>query len=166
MIIRPETPADIETIEAITIAAFADCPHGDHTEQFIVRALRAAYALTLSLVAESEGRVVAHLAFSPVTIAGRYCDWFGLGPISVRPDLQKQGIGSALLREGLQRLQNNGAKGCLLVGDPNFYQRFGFQHDPNLTLEGVPPEVLLALPFNSTVPHGPVQFHPAFTATA
>jgi len=78
MIIRDEKKSDIEAISEITIAAFKNCPHGNHTEQFIISALRAANALAVSLVAEIEGRVVGHIAFSPVTISGRSCDWYGL----------------------------------------------------------------------------------------
>ena len=136
MIIRDETPSDIDVITKITVTAFADCPYGNHTEQFIIHALRAAGSLSVSLVAEIDGRVVGHIAFSPVMIAGQKCGWFGLGPISVRPDCQRQGIGTALIEEGTKRLRESGAKGCLLVGDPGYYERFGFRNLPELTLEG------------------------------
>ena len=166
MIIRDETPSDIEAITQITIAAFKDCPYGNHTEQFIITALRAAGALSLSLVAENDGRIVGHIAFSPITIDGRDVGWVGMGPVSVSPDCQKQGIGSALVREGLARLKAAGTAGCMLVGDPAWYTRFGFRNLPELTLEGVPPQTFLALPFAEDVPTGPVTFHNAFTATS
>jgi len=164
MIIRNEMKSDIEAIEEVTIAAFADCPYGNHTEQFIIRALRAAGALTVSLVAEIDGRVVGHIAFSPVMIGGRECDWYGVGPVSVLPAYQKQGIGQSLMREGLDRLKAAGAKGCMLVGDPGYYKRFGFRNIPDLILEGVPPENFLALPLGEERPHGAVVFHKAFGA--
>ena len=165
MVIRNETDSDIDAITEITIAAFADCAYGNHTEQFIVTALRAAGALSVSLVAEIDGRVVGHAAFSPVTIDGEPCDWYGLGPVSVVPELQRQGIGSALINEGLRLLKEAGGKGRVLVGDPNYYVRFGFRNVPELTLDGVPPEVFQALPLGDEAPRGAVVFHEAFFAT-
>jgi putative acetyltransferase len=164
MIIRKEKKSDFETISEITIAAFADCPYGNHTEQFIINALRAADALSVSLVAEVDRDVVGHIAFSPVTISGKSCGWFGLGPVSVRPDCQKRSIGKALVNEGLRLLKESGAKGCMLAGDPAYYERFGFRNIPELILEGVPEENFLALPFGQDKPGGAVVFHEAFTA--
>ena len=126
MIIRNETESDIEAIAEITKAAFATCPYGEHTEQFITNALRAAGALTVSLVAEIDRDVVGHVAFSPVTISDGSPDWYGLGPVSVLPQHQRQGIGTALIREGLSLLKARGGQGCVLVGEPAYYQRFGF----------------------------------------
>jgi len=165
MIIRDETPSDIDVIGKITAAAFADCPHGNHTEQFIIDALRAAGALSVSLVAEVDGRVVGHIAFSPVMISGENRGWFGVGPVSVRPDYQRRGIGTALIEEGMKRLRDSGAKGCLLVGDPGYYERFGFRHLVELILEGVPAENFLGLPFGEDRPAGIVEFHEGFGAT-
>jgi putative acetyltransferase len=164
MIIRNENKSDIEAISEITIAAFRDCPYGNHTEQFIINALRDAGALNVSLVAEIDGKVVGHIAFSPVTISGRSCDWYGLGPISVLPERQKQGIGKSLVNEGLRLLKASGAKGCMLVGDSIYYERFGFRNIPDLILEGVPPENFLALPFREDNTRGIVQFHEGFGA--
>ena len=164
MIIRNERPSDIEPISEVTIEAFKDHPYSRQTEQFIIKALRNANALTLSLVAEEDGRVVGHVAFSLVTIAGRHCDWYGLGPVSVLPKCQRRGIGKALIEEGLHRLRTSGAKGCVLVGDPGYYERFGFRNIPELTLEGVPREVFLALPFGEDVTRGTVVFHEGFSA--
>src|SRR5260370_325303 len=101
--LRHETPDDIAAIEAVTIAAFADAPHTSHTEQFIVRALRDASELTLSIVAEEHGQVVGHVALSPVTITNDHGHkakgWCGLGPISVLPQRQGHGIGSRLMEQ-------------------------------------------------------------------
>jgi len=165
MIIRTETPADIQAIRDVTVAAFRDHPIGNETEHFIVAALREAGALTLSLVAEIDGRIVGHIAFSPVEISDGTTDWYGLGPVSVLPELQRQGIGSALINEGLSMLKEMGGQGCALVGDPNYYRRFGFKSVPQLVHEGVPPEVFLVLPFGEDVPAGTVVFHEAFLAT-
>lgn len=165
MIVRDETVDDIEAITEVTVAAFDDHPISHQTEHFIVHALRAAGALTVSLVAEVDGRVVGHIAFSPVEISDGTADWYGMGPVSVLPELQRRGIGSALVNEGLSVLKRIGGQGCALVGDPNYYRRFGFRNYPELVHDGVPPEFFLVLPFGETVPHGTVTFHSAFGAT-
>lgn len=164
--IREEQPSDSETITLVTESAFANAPHRSGTEQFIIGALRAAGALTLSLVAESDGRVAGHVAFSPVTISDGSTDWYGLGPVSVSLEFQKQGIGTALISEGLSLLKSSGAKGCVLLGDPGYYNRFGFTSEPGLILEGFPPEYFLALPFDTSTAQGTVLFHPAFSIDA
>jgi putative acetyltransferase len=165
MIIRKETASDIEAITQVTIAAFRTLQISNQTEQFIIKALRAAGALTLSLVAEIDGRVVGHIAFSPVTISDGTKDWYGLGPVSVLPEYQKQGIGKSLINEGLSSLKELNGQGCALVGDPNYYKQFGFRNLPELVHEGIPQEVFLALPFNEKVPKGTVVFHEGFSAT-
>ena len=164
MIIRKETTSDIEAITQITIAAFRTVPISNHTEQFIIKALRAAGALTISLVAEIDGRVVGHVAFSPVIISDGTTGWYGLGPVSVLPDYQKQGIGKALINKGLSLLKDMGGEGCALVGDPNYYKRFGFKNYPELIHEGIPQEVFLVLPFTEKIPKGIVVFHEGFKA--
>lgn len=165
ILIRPESPADAQAITDLTVAAFETLAISSHTEQFIVQALRAAGALTLSLVAELDGRVVGHIAFSPVTMSDGSAHWYGLGPVSVLPAHQRQGIGGALIREGLARLQALGAKGCCLVGHPGYYPRFGFINPQGLAVEGVPPEAFFALRFDGPMPQGHVTFHAAFLAT-
>lgn len=138
LIIRNETASDIEAITDITKAAFENHPFSNNTEQFIINALRGANALTISLVAELEGKVVGHIAFSPVTFSDGSKNWYGLGPVSVEPDHQKQGIGTKLVKDGLDILKDTGAGGCVLVGDPNFYERLGFKSFDGLKHEGVP----------------------------
>ena len=162
MIIRPETPGDQDSIRDILIAAFANHPYSHQTEHLIVDALRADDALTVSLVAEVDGNVVGQIAFSPVTIDGKDFGWLGLGPVAVSPGLQRQGIGQALVNEGLKQIRGLRAKGCVLVGDPAFYRRFGFENNPALRMEGVPPEVLMCLPMGDKMPEGNVTLHPAF----
>ena len=163
--LRDERPGDEDAIAVVTRAAFEHHPHSRQTEAFIVAALRRAGALTLSLVAEVDGRLVGHVAFSPVAVSDGSAGWYGLGPVSVAPDLQRQGIGSALIREGLQRLRALGAQGCALVGEPAYYARFGFKADAALLLPGVPPEYFLSLPLGAARAGGTVVFHPAFEAT-
>jgi putative acetyltransferase len=164
IIIRNENESDIDAISEITKAAFENLSISNHTEQFIINALRDANALTISLVAEAEKKVVGHIAFSPVTISDGSPGWYGLGPISVVPELQKQGIGKSLMREGLSLLKTLGAKGCVLVGDPGYYERFGFRSLPDLFIDGVPPQYFLALPFEESKTSGTVVFHEGFSA--
>ena len=164
IIIRSETPADVDAIAEVTVAAFKDLAISNQTEQFIIAALRAAGALTVSLVAQVDGRVVGHIAFSPVTISDGCPNWYGLGPVSVLPEYQRRGIGTALMREGLSRLKGLNARGCCVVGHPEYYKRFGFRNMPGLVLEGVPPEVFFALPFDGRTPQGTVEFHEGFKA--
>ena len=167
ILIRSEQLEDIEVISKVTYAAFLG-KFSDHpTEHLIVGGLRDAGMLTLSLVAEVDGKIVGHVAFSPVTINDKSADWYGLGPISVIPELQKQGIGSKLIREGLSLLKERGAKGCVLEGSPKYYQRFGFKSYPGLTYHGSPaPEFFMALLFYDEVPIGKVEYHKAFYVSA
>ena len=91
-------------------------------------------------------------------------DWYRLGPVSVHPDFQRQGIGKALIQEGLSRLKNLKAKGCCLVGHPQYYRQFGFNNVEGLVHEGVPQEVFFALSFDGNMPQGNVMFHEGFRA--
>jgi putative acetyltransferase len=162
--IRPETQMDGDAIDAVTIAAFLNAPHAGHTEQFIVRALRRAGALTVSLVAEVDGAIVGHVAASPVTISDGSAGWFGIGPVSVQPDHQGQGVGSKLMRSALDALREGGAEGCVVVGDPAYYGRFDFRADPRLVLPGLPAEYFQAIWFAPSSASGVVAYHEAFDA--
>lgn len=165
LLIREEHQTDIAAIAEVTVAAFKTLAISGHTEHFIVDALRAAGALTVSLVAEVDDRLVGHLALSPVTIVAATAQWYGLGPISVLPEMQQQGIGKALIEAGLACLRQLGAGGCCLVGHPGYYRRFGFVNVDGLGLTGVPPEVFFALSFDGSMPKGEVVFHSGFQAT-
>lgn len=164
IVIRNEIESDIQAISEITKVAFESLPISNHTEQFIINALRNANALTISLVAVAGKKVVGHIAFSPVTISDGSPGWYGLGPISVLPELQKQGIGKSLIREGFSLLKSLGAKGCVLEGDPGYYERFGFGSPPDLVIDGVPQENVLVLPFEESKARGVVVFHEGFNA--
>jgi putative acetyltransferase len=165
VLIRDESASDIPAIRETTELAFHNAAHTCGREHLLVDALRNANALTLSLVAvAASGAVVGHVAVSPVTVGGAAGGWFGFGPLSVLPQLQKQGIGSCLVKTALDRLRAQGARGCVLVGDPAYYVRFGFKSDPLLVMPGVPPEVVLSLRFQSGSDGGDTAFHPAFLA--
>ncbi|TDF82662.1 GNAT family N-acetyltransferase [Pseudomonas sp. H9] len=162
--IRNEQPEDIKRIAALTAAAFEHEEHSSHTEHHIVDALRRAGQLTVSLVAVEQGEIVGHVAISPVTVSSGASGWYGLGPISVWPDHQGQGIGSALMNAALAQLQGQGAEGCVVLGEPGYYGRFGFQAQSGLVLPGVPQEYFQALSFGGDIPAGTVHYHEAFNA--
>ncbi|HEY0969374.1 MAG TPA: N-acetyltransferase [Gemmatimonadales bacterium] len=98
-------------------------------------------------------------------MGGEDVGWVGLGPVSVRPDRQGEGVGAALIREGLTVLRARGSDGCVVVGNPRYYLRFGFGHDPDLSFEGVPPEYFMRLVFKGRAPSGPVTYQPEFHET-
>jgi putative acetyltransferase len=163
--IRAEQPTDCEAIDAVTAAAFLNAPYSDHTEQFIVKGLRKAGELSISLVAELDGVVIGHVAVSPVTIADGSTGWFGLGPISVLPEYQGRGIGSQLMKTALDALRHMGAAGCVVLGEPAYYGRFGFRVEPRLVFPAAPAEYFQAISFGPPVPRGIVAYHRAFGAT-
>ncbi|CUW42993.1 acetyltransferase [Brucella vulpis] len=164
MHIRKERPQDAAEIRQVTETAFRPVAYSNQKEGEIVDVLRAAKALTLSLVAEEDGQVLGHIAFSPVLIDGAEKGWYGLGPVSVLPARQGEGIGGKLIREGLAQLCGAGARGCVLLGDPGYYRRFGFKADARLKLPGVPPEYFQCLAFGPDMPQGDVAYHVAFDA--
>lgn len=162
--VRNEAPSDADAIEAVTAAAFLNAPHTSNTEQFIINELRRAGQLTVSLVAEEESRIVGHVAISPVTISDGSHGWYGLGPISVAPERQNRGIGTQLMERALEELCKLGAAGCVVLGDPKYYQRFGFKAEPAIVLPSVPPEYFQAVRFRGEIPAGTVSYHEAFNA--
>lgn len=164
--IRTETSADVEQIHSVTELAFQNAPHTDHTEQFIVQALRKSDALTISLVAEADGEIIGHVAISPVRISDGAAHWFGLGPMSVLPAYQGQGqgVGSQLMKQALANLEAKGASGCVVLGDPHYYGRFGFKVVEGLVFPGVPAEYFQAVSFGVAFPQGEVTYHDAFSA--
>lgn len=160
--IRKEIPSDIELINSLTAEAFQNAEHTDHTEQFIISNLRNSGALSISLVAETTTQIVGHVALSPVMISDYSKDWYGLGPISVSPTKQGKGIGSKLMREAIIELKNLNANGCVLLGDPNYYCRFGFKPIEGLILPDVPPKYFQAILIQGTYPKGVVTYHESF----
>jgi putative acetyltransferase len=162
VLIRDERDADVTAIREVVRAAFAGVAQSNQKEHLLVDRLRESAALAVSLVAEIEGRVVGHVAFSPVTIAGHFCAWYGLAPLSVLPSYQRTGIGSRLVIAGLESLCALHAQGCVLLGEPEYYARFGFVARVNLLLENVTPEYFLARSLSGGYPRGKVAYHPVF----
>jgi predicted N-acetyltransferase YhbS len=162
MRIREERAGDEAAIAALTEAAFRDAPHTDGTEHALPAKLREAGELTVSLIAEAGGQVIGHVAFSPVTISDGSQGWYGLGPVSVIPSHQGQGIGAALIREGLARLRQADAQGCVVLGEPAYYSRFGFACDLQLAFPGPPAEYFQRLIFEGPPPCGIVRYAESF----
>ena len=162
VIVRFERRADAEAIRAVTEAAFAGAEHSDGTEADIPERLREAGALRLSLVAEWDGEVVGHAAFSPAHVGGD-SGWVALGPVAVRPDRQREGIGARLIEAGLAQLRG-GAPGCVVLGDPGYYGRFGFRPAAGLRWGEVTAPHLQVLVWSGGAPEGEVEFHPVFAA--
>jgi putative acetyltransferase len=162
ILIRPETPADHAAIHDVTQRAFAPMPFADGDEQLLIGKLRDAGALTLSLVAESDGVVVGQITFSPAFAANGSPEWYALGPVSVEPALKHQGIGGQLIRAGIAWLQDQDAAGCVLIGNPTYYSRFGFRVFSELAPAGTPAEYYQVLPLAIEKPNVIVEFHPLF----
>lgn len=160
--IRAEEAGDHAAIHAVTKAAFEGKAFSDGSEPELVNRLRKDGDLTLSLVALHEGELVGHIAFSPVTISGGAANWYGLGPVSVAPALQHQGIGGQLIRAGIAEMKQMGARGIVLLGSNEYYPRFGFEHRPDIRYPGPPPEYFQCLLIAGNWPTGTVKYAPAF----
>lgn len=161
--IRPERPGDEPAIHRVTEAAFTGHAHSEGTEPAIVDALRADGDLALSLVAEAGGAIIGHVAFSRAILSDGGEGWFALGPISVAPERQGEGIGRALVEAGAAHWRETGANGVVLLGDPALYERFGFVRGTPLHLEGPLAEYFQVLAFTDEIPAATVAFAPAFS---
>ncbi|WFB36015.1 N-acetyltransferase [Kiritimatiellota bacterium B12222] len=167
--IRAEKPPDEDAIDELLDLAFAFDSHSQQNEAHIVRVLREQGQLTLSLVAQTEqNELVGHICFSPVQIdtgnTENLSGWLGLGPMAVNPRLQRQGIGRQLIQVGLAEIQRH-ATGCVVLGEPGFYQRFGFKNHPDLILPGALAPFFMAQSFSGDVPSGQVIYQTAFQTT-
>ena len=161
--VRPEREGDEAGISWVINSAFAGMKYAGGNEADILRRLRAERELEASYVAATPaGEIVGHVAYSPVRIDGVECGWYGLAPLAVLPDWQRRGIGAALVEAGLARLRHIDASGCVVLGNPAYYGRFGFAHDPALSYPGPPPEHFQRLVLDGDVPSGIVSYSAAF----
>ncbi|WP_437205151.1 GNAT family N-acetyltransferase [Planctomicrobium sp. SH664] len=165
LLIRPESAGDVAAITAVTRQAFENHPHSQQTEHLIIDELRRTGALKISLVAELDAVLVGQITFSPVQISDGAEGWYALGPLAVDPKVQRQGIGTALMEAGLSALQQLQPAGCVVVGDPAYYGRFGFTTAPQFEVEGIPAEYVMARLFGDRPAAGAVTHHPAFLIT-
>lgn len=177
--VRAERPEDRDQIHALTQRAFAGVEHSEGSEPAIVRRLRQDGDLRLSLVAvltdgRGQERVIGHVAFSPVVIQSSTTTtdgWLGLGPVSVAPEHQGQAVGQLLIRAALQQLQAEGVPGIVLLGDPEYYSRFGFVSG-GMTYLDAPPEYVQHRVLDTEAvagapaPRGEVRYAPAFAASS
>ena len=164
MQIRPEGAADIAAVRAVNRAAFETSAEAD-----LVDALRDQAAAVVSLVAEDAGSVVGHILFSPVTLSGHAeLKIMGLAPMAVLPAEQRRGIGSALVRAGLDRCQALGCGAVVVLGHPGYYPRFGFMPASRFGIGceyDVPDEVFMALELEPGIlrgQSGTIRYHAAF----
>ncbi len=165
MRIRAEREEDQSTIYAVNASAFET-----KTEADLVDNLRARASPIVSLVAEDQGAVVGHILFSPVTVIGDAApESMGLAPMAVAPGRQRQGIGTALVRSGLERCRDLGIRAVFVLGHPDYYPRFGFAPSVRFGLRSeyeVPEEVFMALelePGSLDSASGAVRYHAAFS---
>jgi putative acetyltransferase len=162
--IRAEVPADREAISAVTDAAF-----GKPLEAQMVEAIRQSdgFVPELSLVAEADGRIVGHLMLSYVGLEGQGRRLLELAPMSVHPDWQRRGVGSALIQEALRIADERREPLVLVLGHPTYYPRFGFRPASEIGLAApgdFPDDVFMAVPLQAYEPEirGRVVFPPAF----
>lgn len=165
MRIRPETAADYAAVADVTAAAF-----GKQDEARLVAAIRTSeeFVPELTLVAEENGRIVGHVMYSYSALEGAEMRLLQLSPLSVAPDRQRTGIGSALTRESLRLADERGEPLVLVLGHPSYYPRFGFRPASTLGLLAPDPEwpdeAFMAVPLTAYDPalRGRVTFAPAF----
>ena len=161
VVVRAERASDHSIIRELTNEAFKRVSYGDGNEGDIIDALRDAGDLALSLVAEEDGELVGQVTLSPATIGAPEPGWFGLGPIAVRIDRQRRGIGGRLMREALGQLKSMNAAGCVLVGDPGYYGRFGFFSDGLITYLSIEAPYVQRIVLKGPDRTGSVTFAPA-----
>lgn len=164
MVIREEQPADARWIRVVNLAAFETSVEAD-----LVDALRRQASPVVSLVAEDRGEIVGHIMFSRVSIAGHdELSLMGLAPMSVTPTHQRKGIGSALVRAGLERCRALGMGAVVVLGHPTYYPRFGFRSSAafGITSEyDAPPEAFMLVELQPGYMRGAsgiVKFNAAF----
>ena len=164
MLIRGETENDRAAVYAVNVSAF-ELP----SEAILVDALREHAEPYVSLVAELDGILVGHIMFSPVSLSGNPALMLmGLGPMAVVPEHQREGIGSALIREGLERCRQLGVKGVVVLGHPAYYPRFSFRPSTQFGIDSeyeVPEEVFMIMELEAGALNGKtgrISYHAAF----
>ena len=163
LVIREESPGDVDAVRAVERLAFER-----DGEAMLVDRLRADGALAISCVAELDGAVIGHVAFSPVAVGESSIRALGLGPVAVRPELQQCAIGARMIEEGLARARERGVAAVVVLGHPAYYPRFGFVAASRFGLRfsaPVPDEAFMAAELEpGALAHsgGVVRYHAAF----
>lgn len=166
IVIRKETDADRASIRAVTEAAFRGRPYAGGDEQDVIDALRRYGALTISLVALDGAEIIGQITFSPAAISSGVGSWYALGPVSVVPDRQGEGVGGHLIEAGIRELAELGAWGCILTGNPGYYARHGFQPAGQFCPDVEPAEYFMLRLLGEKKPTGRFAFHEAFYLNA
>lgn len=164
MLIRPERDDDHAAVHALNVSAFESSG-----EAKLVERLRREADSVVSLVAEDDGTVVGHIMFTPVTLSN-HPDFqiMGLGPMAVASTHRRQGVGSALVRGGLERCNQMGCGAVVVLGHPEYYPRLGFRPAVKYGLAceyDAPPEAFMVAelqPNYLTGVSGTVSYHVAF----
>lgn len=164
MIIREEQPQDAHSIRAVNLSAFGSAAEAD-----LVDRLRRQARPVVSLVAEDGAEVIGHIMFTPVSLAGHpELSLMGLAPMAMAPAHQRKGVGSALVRAGLERCRQLGVGAVVALGHPSYYPRFGFEPSVRFGIDSeyeAPPEAFMLLelePGCMRGASGTVRFHAAF----
>ncbi len=164
MQIRAEKENDQDAVHTVNVSAFETPSEAD-----LVNAIREQAKPIVSLVAEDDGEVVGHIMFSPVSLSGSpNLKLMGLAPMAVAPKHQRKGIGSALVRAGLEQCRNLGFAAVVVLGHPKYYPRFGFSPSSQFGIDSeydVPEEVFMAMelqPEALSGKTGTVSYHAAF----
>ena len=165
MIIREEQSSDIAKIWEVNVEAFET-----KAEARLVNSLRDSGCTFISLVADTESKVVGHILFTPVALTGNKSKLkiLGLAPMAVLSQYQNKGIGSELVKTGLERCKSLGYDAVVVLGHPNYYPRFGFVPSINYGIKSeydVPDEVFMILeltPGSLKHQEGVIRYHEAF----
>lgn len=164
VLIRAEEKNDVSGVHAVNTTAFET-----HSEADLVDALREQASPVVSLVADQDGVIVGHIMLSPVTLSGHpEVKIMGLGPMAVVPEVQRRGIGSELVRAGLEQCRQLGFTAVVVLGHPDYYPRFGFSPASHFDIDSeyeVPDDVFLAMELQPGALNGVtgrVQYHAAF----
>lgn len=165
MLIRAEDNFDRDAVRAVNVAAFEGTSEAD-----LVDALRQQVERLVSLVAVEDGVVIGHIMFSPVSLSGNSdLKLMGLGPMAVVPAHQRQGVGTALVRAGLDQCKRSDVSAVVVVGHPEYYPHFGFLPASRFGISSefdVPDDVFMALELHPKAlqcSSGQVKYHPLFS---
>lgn len=148
--IRKEEPQDMDAVRQLNLAAFDNGP-----EAALVDKLRASCKGYLAFVAVEDGSLVGHVLFTPATVDGSGAVGMGLAPMAVMPSHQRRGIGTRLVRHGLEHLRQSGCPFVIVLGHPEYYPRFGFEPASRYCLrcqwDGVPDAAFMVIVADGSV---------------
>lgn len=160
--VRAEKAGDEAAIRALTLRAFDGHPFSNGDEADVIERLRKDGDLALSLVAQQDGAIIGHAAWSAARLSNGEDGWMVLGPISVDPLHQRKGVGRALIAAGEAAMMAQGVKGITVLGDPAIYRKFGFVQHTAMRLEGELGAYLQVKSFGAAIPSAEITYAAAF----